>query len=118
MAYLLSLIVNGVTRLQNDTHGTNIYADKHIKNNSNDNYILLGGGGHIDKGTFALANHGVHWDGFSKRATSDAIWGTLKSSNGYSPLLWLDSTNGGGVAFSDKSGQTFMQIDGFSFRYK
>lgn len=57
MAYLLSLIVNGVTRLQNDTHGTNIYADKHIKNNSNDNYILLGGGGHIDKGTFALASH-------------------------------------------------------------
>ena len=116
MAYLLSLIVNGVTRLQNDTHGTNIYADKHIKNNSNDNYILLGGGGHIDKGTFALANHGVHWDGFSKRATSDAIWGTLTSSNGYSPLLWLDSTNGGGVAFSDKSGQTFMQIDGYFYQ--
>ena len=116
MAYLLSLIVNGVTRLQNDTHGTNIYADKHIKNNSNDNYILLGGGGHIDKGTFALANHGVHWDGFSKRATSDAIWGTLTSSNGYSPLLWLDSTNGGGVAFSDKSGQTSMQIDGYFYQ--
>ena len=116
MAYLLSLIVNGVTRLQNDTHGTNIYADKHIKNNSNDNYILLGGGGHIDKGTFALANHGVHWDGFSKRATSGAIWGTLTSSNGYSPLFWLDSTNGGGVAFSDKSGQTSMQIDGYFYQ--
>lgn len=112
MAYLLSLIVNGVTRLQNDTHGTNIYADKHIKNNSNDNYILLGGGGHIDKGTFALANHGVHWEGFTKRATSSATWGTLISSNGYTPLFWLDSTSGGGVAFSDKGGQTFMQIDG------
>ena len=116
MAYLISLIVNGVTRLQNDTHGTNIYADKHIKNNSNDNYILLGGGGHIDKGTFALANHGVHWDGFSKRATSDAIWGTLTSSNGYSTLFWLDSANGGGVAFSDKSGQTSMQIDGYFYQ--
>ena len=116
MAYLLSLIVNGVTRLQNDTHGTNIYADKHIKNNSNDNYILLGGGGHVDKGTFALANHGVHWEGFSKRGTSSATWGTLTSSNGYSPLFWLDSTNGGGVAFSDKSGQTFMQIDGYFYQ--
>jgi hypothetical protein len=116
MAYLLSLIVNGVTRLQNDTHGTNIYADKHIKNNSNDNYILLGGGGHIDKGTFALANHGVHWEGFTKRATSSATWGTLISSNGYTPLFWLDSTSGGGVAFSDKGGQTFMQIDGYFYQ--
>jgi hypothetical protein len=103
MAYLLSLIVNGVTRLQNDTHGTNIYADKHIKNNSNDNYILLGGGGHIDKGTFALANHGVHWEGFTKRATSSATWGTLISSNGYTPLFWLDSTSGGGVALVIKA---------------
>ena len=116
MAYLLSLIVNGVTRLQNDTHGTNIYADKHIKNNSNDNYILLGGGGHIDKGTFALANHGVHWEGFTKRATSSATWGTLISSNGYTPLFWLDSTSGGGVAFSDKGGQTSMQIDGYFYQ--
>ena len=116
MAYLLSLIVNGVTRLQNDTHGTNIYADKHIKNNSNDNYILLGGGGHIDKGTFALANHGVHWEGFTKRATSSATWGTLISASGYTPLFWLDSTTGGGVAFSDKGGQTSMQIDGYFYQ--
>jgi hypothetical protein len=56
---------------------------------------------------FALANHGVHWEGFTRR-TSSYSWGTLTSANSYTPLFWLDSTNGGGVAFSDKEGQTSM----------
>ena len=90
MAYLLSLIVNGVTRLQNDTHGTNIYADKHIKNNSNDNYILLGGGGHIDKGTFALANHNhdtystAEADNRFVNVTGDTMSGRLTFATGVS----------------------------------
>lgn len=65
---------------------------------------------------FALASHGVHWEGFTKRANSNASWGTLIASNGYTPLFWLDSNNTGGVAFSDYSGQTFMQIDGYFYQ--
>ena len=65
---------------------------------------------------FALSSHGVHWEGFTRRANTSATWGTLISSNGYTPLFWMDSTSGGGVAFSDAGGQTFMQIDGYFYQ--
>lgn len=64
---------------------------------------------------FAPTSHGVHWIGFTRR-TSSYTWGTLTSANGYSPLFWLDSTSGGGVAFSDKNEQTSMQIDGYFYQ--
>ena len=90
MAYLLSLIVNGVTRLQNDTHGTNIYADKHIKNNSNDNYILLGGGGHIDKGTFALANHNHNYLPLTGGTLTGPVEIKSTSSGNYNEVPWSE----------------------------
>ena len=65
---------------------------------------------------FALSSHGVHWEGFTRRANTSATWGTLVADNGYTPLFWMDSTSGGGVAFSDTGGQTFMQIDGHFYQ--
>lgn len=51
-------------------------------------------------------------DCFTRRATANCTWGTLTASNGYTPIYWGDSASGGGIGFSDKGGQTFMQIDG------
>ena len=101
MAYLLSLIVNGVTRLQNDTHGTNIYADKHIKNNSNDNYILLGGGGHIDKGTFALANHNHNYLPLTGGTLTGPVEIKSTSSGNYNEGLRISAAanNWAGITF-------------------
>ena len=101
MAYLLSLIVNGVTRLQNDTHGTNIYADKHIKNNSNDNYILLGGGGHIDKGTFALANHNHNYLPLTGGTLTGPVEIKSTSYNSYNEGLRISAAanNWAGITF-------------------
>ena len=65
---------------------------------------------------FALSSHGIHWEGFTKRANTSATWGTLVADNGYTPLLWMNSTGGGGVAFSDAENQTFMQIDGHFYQ--
>lgn len=85
------------------------------KSGSSSSYVLLGDGGHKAISDFAAASHGVHWEGFTRR-TSSYTWGTLIESNSYTPLFWLDSTSGGGVAFSDKGGQTFMQIDGYFYQ--
>ena len=68
--------------------------------------------GHDHDDSYAPISHGIHWNNFLNRALSSAIWGTLTTSNGYTPIFWMDSVNGGGVAFSDYNGQTFMQIDG------
>ena len=57
MALLLDLIVTGNTRLNDDTHAKNIYADKFIKNGSSDSYVLLGGGGHKKLNDFSMSNH-------------------------------------------------------------
>lgn len=50
--------------------------------------------------------------GFTKRATANCTWGTLTSSNGYTPVYWGDTASSGGIGFSDKGGKTYMQIDG------
>ena len=80
------------------------------------------GDGSLDSNSYALASHGVHWKNFTERSLSNASWGTLTAANGNTPIFWMDSVNGGGVAFSDYSGQTSMQIDGFYYqnegRYK
>ena len=57
MALLLDLLVTGKTRLNDDTYAKNIYADKFIKKGSSDNYVLLGGGGHMMLKDFSLADH-------------------------------------------------------------
>ena len=68
--------------------------------------------GHNHDNQYAPISHGIHWNNFLNRALSSATWGTLTTSNGYTPIFWMDSVNGGGVAFSDYNGQTSMQIDG------
>jgi hypothetical protein len=65
---------------------------------------------------FALSSHGVHWEGFTRRANTSATWGTLVADNGYTPLFWMDSTSGGGVAFSESGNQISMQIDGHFYQ--
>ena len=57
MALLLDLLVTGNTRLNDDTYAKNIYADKFIKTNSSDSYVLLGGGGHKMLNDFSMSNH-------------------------------------------------------------
>lgn len=85
--------------------------------------ILHTGNAYISNGTITINGvsitpltsipaHGIHWENFTKRATSSATWGTLTSAKGYTPIFWLDSVNGGGVAFSDYNGKTYLQIDG------
>jgi hypothetical protein len=55
MASLLSLVVNGVTRLNNDTHGKNVYADKHITNGGS-NLQFVKGDGSLDNTLYAKSS--------------------------------------------------------------
>lgn len=55
MASLLSLVVNGATRLNNDTIGKNIYADKHITNGGS-NIQFVKGDGTLDNNSYAKSS--------------------------------------------------------------
>ena len=59
-----------------------------------------------------LPSHGTHWEGFTVLSNSNATWGTLRAANGYTPVLWMATSSGGGIGFSDKGDRTYMQIDG------
>ena len=50
--------------------------------------------------------------GLTKRANANATWGTLTAANGYTPIYWIDTPNGGGIGISDKGLKTHFQING------
>lgn len=67
-------------------------------------------------GNATTATTAQQLSGFTKRASARATWGTLTSANGYTPVYWVDTAAGGGIGISDKSGQTFFQIDGYFYQ--
>lgn len=79
---------------------------------TNGNYVTWTKNGTANNLTVPYATKAGTLDCFTRRATADCTWGTLIASNGYAPIYWGNSASGGGIGFSDKDGQTFMQIDG------
>ena len=79
---------------------------------TNGNYVTWTKNGTANNLTVPYATKAGTLDCFTKRVTANCTWGTLTASNGYTPIYWGDSASGGGIGFSDKGGQTFMQIDG------
>ena len=79
---------------------------------TNGNYVTWTKNGTANNLTVPYATKAGTLDCFARKATANCTWGTLTASNGYTPIYWGDSASGGGIGFSDKGGQTFMQIDG------
>ena len=113
----LTVKINGVEQsITNSTYSTlpNPY-NISFKDTSN-NTVTYNGSSALDLtgGIYYAVNasKASTLDCFTRRATANCTWGTLTASNGYTPIYWGDSAAGGGIGFSDKGGQTFMQIDG------
>lgn len=113
----LTVKINGVEQsITNSTYSTlpNPY-NISFKDTSN-NTVTYNGSSALDLtgGIYYAVNasKASTLDCFTRRATANCTWGTLTASNGYTPIYWGDSASGGGIGFSDKGGQTFMQIDG------
>ena len=69
---------------------------------------------------FALTNHNhdgryLYWAGSAANAVAMG-WGTLTAANGYTILSHASSSDGGDVGFVSKSGQIFMQLDGYYYQ--
>lgn len=67
------------------------------------------------------ADHGIHWEGFTRRATANCTWGHLTTTNSYTPVFWLNY-NDAALGFSTANNMLHMQIDGYFYqnegRYK
>lgn len=90
------------------------------KEGSSDSYVLLGGGGHKALSDFSMSGHNhdgryLRWNG-SAADISAMGWGTLTAANGYTILSHAASSDGGDVGFVSKSGQIFMQLNGYYYQ--
>lgn len=127
------MMINGSTsageQINTSMFSTGIYANAStkmitangfIKAGSSDTYFLLGGGGHKAISDFATSGHNhdgryLRWNG-SAADVSAMGWGTLTAANGYTILSHASSSDGGDVGFVSKSGQIFMQLDGYYYQ--
>ena len=57
----------------------------------------------------------LRWGGTNANVAA-MTWGTLTSSNGYTILSHASSSDGGDMGFCNKSGQIFMQLDGYYYQ--
>jgi len=69
---------------------------------------------------FASSGHNhdgryLYWGGSAANAVA-MTWGTLTAANGYTILSHFSSSDGGDGGFVNKSGQIFMQIDGYFYQ--
>ena len=70
--------------------------------------------------SFASSGHNhdgryLYWGGNAADAVA-MTWGTLTAANGYTILSHFSSSDGGDGGFVNKSGQIFMQIDGYFYQ--
>ena len=70
--------------------------------------------------SFASSGHNhdgryLYWNGSAANAVA-MTWGTLTAANGYTILSHFASSDGGDGGFVNKSGQIFMQIDGYFYQ--
>ena len=70
--------------------------------------------------SFASSGHNhdsryLYWSGSAANAVA-MTWGTLTAANGYTILSHFASSDGGDGGFVNKSGQIFMQIDGYFYQ--
>jgi len=88
------------------SNGTPVYSPDNVSHT----YTLLHANNYTDYITKAkiieLLNLG------STRTSYDSMWGVLTTANGYTHRLVTDQAGGGGIAIAEKSGQTFLQVDG------
>ena len=119
MAELKSLIVNGVSRLNSTAYAKNIYADKFITNGGTASQFVMGDGT-LNSNSYSTTSHThdgryLRWGGSAADVTAMA-WGTLTTANGYSILSHASSGDGGDWGMAYKSGQIFMQLDGYYYQ--
>lgn len=57
----------------------------------------------------------LRWGGTNANVAA-MTWGTLTTSNGYTILSHASSSDGGDMGFCNKSGQIFMQLDGYYYQ--
>lgn len=74
-----------------------------------ENGVRVSVNGHTHDGRY------LRWNGSSANVSAMG-WGTLTSANGYTILSHASSSDGGDMGFVNKSGQIFMQLDGYYYQ--
>ena len=93
------------------TSGTATYANSAGNADTVDGYHAssFASSGHNHDGRY------LYWGGNAADAVA-MTWGTLTAANGYTILSHFSSSDGGDGGFVNKSGQIFMQIDGYFYQ--